>query len=892
MDSTLQNKASGSQYTVPNKFQLLAPSVSRHETDGICIWNQVTHSKSNDLYKIVMAEKNIVQETFPVLGMSCASCSARVEKTLNHQSGVKKAVVNYASATATVEYDPTNCSSEALQQAVQAAGYDLLINQDGNTLEEAEEAHNKKFSALKFRTTWAIILSMPVVIIGMFFMDMPHANPIMWALSTPVVFWLGRGFFTSAWKQLQHGSANMDTLVAISTGTAYLFSLFNMLFPDFWLSRGIHPHVYFEAASVIIAFILLGRLLEEKAKGNTSTAIKKLMGLQPKTVTIIVDEGHAVPHSSFERVIPIEQIRPGDIVLVKPGERIAVDGIVTEGSSYVDESMLSGEPVAVSKHKDAKVFAGTINQKGSFRFRAEKIGTDTLLAKIIHMVQDAQGSKAPVQQLVDKIAGIFVPTIIGIAVLAFIAWMLLDGTGGFTHGLLAFVTVVIIACPCALGLATPTAIMVGIGKGAERGILIKDAESLEIAKKIDTVVLDKTGTVTEGKPVVSKLIWNTQAMTPGTGATAGNALSDIFYSLEKLSEHPLAEAVVNHLKESAPIDIQYFESITGKGVKGRAQGRTYLAGNRKLLEENHIAIPPSLQEEATRLTSEAQTVIWFADEENVLAIAGITDRIKETSIRAVSELRAAGIEVHMLTGDNEATAREIARKAGIAHYQASVLPQDKAAFVSRLQAEGRKVAMVGDGINDSAALAQADLSIAMGGGSDIAMDVAKMTIISSDLAKIPEALCLSRLTVRTIRQNLFWAFIYNIIGVPIAAGILYPINGFLLNPMIAGAAMAFSSVSVVSNSLLLKRKRIHEGEEKEVEPPTETIMKKEFKVEGMMCNHCRMHVEKALNSMEGIHATVTLDPPVATVEFSDGEKTLEELQKVVTKEAGDYTLKA
>ena len=839
-----------------------------------------------------MAEKNIVQETFPVLGMSCASCSARVEKTLNHQSGVKKAVVNYASATATVEYDPTSCSSEALQQAVQAAGYDLLINQDDNTLEEAEEAHNKKFSVLKFRTTWAIILSMPVVIIGMFFMDMPHANPIMWALSTPVVFWLGRGFFTSAWKQLQHGSANMDTLVAISTGTAYLFSLFNMLFPDFWLSRGIHPHVYFEAASVIIAFILLGRLLEEKAKGNTSTAIKKLMGLQPKTVTIIVDEGHAVPHSSFERVIPIEQIRPGDIVLVKPGERIAVDGIVTEGSSYVDESMLSGEPVAVSKHKDAKVFAGTINQKGSFRFRAEKIGTDTLLAKIIHMVQDAQGSKAPVQ-LVDKIAGIFVPTIIGIAVLAFIAWMLLDGTGGFTHGLLAFVTVVIIACPCALGLATPTAIMVGIGKGAERGILIKDAESLEIAKKIDTVVLDKTGTVTEGKPVVSKLIWNTQAMTPGTGATAGNALSDIFYSLEKLSEHPLAEAVVNHLKESASIDIQDFESITGKGVKGRAQGRTYLAGNRKLLEENHIAIPPSLQEEATRLTSEAQTVIWFADEENVLAIAGITDRIKETSIRAVSELHAAGIEVHMLTGDNEATAREIARKAGIAHYQASVLPQDKAAFVSRLQAEGRKVAMVGDGINDSAALAQADLSIAMGGGSDIAMDVAKMTIISSDLTKIPEALRLSRLTVRTIRQNLFWAFIYNIIGVPIAAGILYPINGFLLNPMIAGAAMAFSSVSVVSNSLLLKRKRIHEGEEnKDVEPPTETIMKKEFKVEGMMCNHCRMHVEKALNSMEGIHATVTLDPPVATVEFSDGEKTLEELQKVVTKEAGDYTLKA
>ena len=836
-------------------------------------------------YIIVMTDKNIVQETFPVLGMSCASCAARIEKTLNRQSGVKIAAVNYASATATVEYDPKNCSSEALQQAVQAAGYDLLINRDGNTLEEAEEAHNKKFTTLKLRTVWAVILSLPVVIIGMFFMDMPYANPIMWTLSTPIVFWLGRGFFSSAWKQLRHGSANMDTLVAISTGTAYLFSLFNMLFPDFWLSRGIHPHVYFEAASVIIAFILLGRLLEEKAKGNTSTAIKKLMGLQPKTVTVVGNE---------ERIVPIEQIRPGDIILVKPGERIAVDGIVTEGSSYVDESMLSGEPVAVSKQKDAKVFAGTINQKGSFRFRAEKVGTDTLLAKIIHMVQDAQGSKAPVQQLVDKIAGIFVPTIIGIAVLAFIVWMMLDGTGGFTHGLLAFVTVVIIACPCALGLATPTAIMVGIGKGAERGILIKDAESLEIAKKVNTVVLDKTGTVTEGKPVVSKLVWNTPTTTPNPSISSKDVLPDIFYSLEKLSEHPLADAVVNHLKESASIDdIQDFETITGKGVKGRTQGRIYFVGNLKLLEENRIAISRSLREEATRLTAEAQTVIWFADEENVLAIAGITDRIKETSIRAVSELHAAGIEVHMLTGDNEATAREIARKAGIAHYQASVLPQDKAAFVSRLQAEGRKVAMVGDGINDSAALAQADLSIAMGGGSDIAMDVAKMTIISSDLTKIPEALCLSRLTVRTIRQNLFWAFIYNIIGVPIAAGILYPINGFLLNPMIAGAAMAFSSVSVVSNSLLLKRKRIHEGEEnKEVEPPTETIMKKEFKVEGMMCNHCRMHVEKALNSMEGIHATVTLNPPVATVEFSDGEKTLEELQKVVTKEAGDYTLKA
>ena len=579
-----------------------------------------------------MENKNITQESFPILGMSCASCAARVDKALNHQPGVSKAAVNYASGMATVEYDPSQCSPEALKQAVQAAGYDLLIQQGRNTLEEAEQAHDKKYRALKFRTTWAIILSVPIVIIGMFFMDMPYANLIMWALSTPIIFGLGRSFFVSAWKQLEHGSANMDTLVANSTGIAYLFSLFNMLFPEFWLSRGIHPHVYFEAASVIIAFILLGRLLEEKAKGNTSSAIKKLMGLQPKNVTVITPTGE-------QQEISIEQIRPGDLLLVKPGERIAVDGSVTEGESFVDESMLSGEPIAVSKYKGTKVFAGTINQQGSFRFRAEKVGTDTLLAKIIHMVQDAQGSKAPVQQLVDKIAGIFVPVIIGIAIVSFIAWMLLDGENGFTHGLLALVTVLIIACPCALGLATPTAIMVGIGKGAERGVLIKDAESLEIAKKIDTVVLDKTGTVTEGKPAVSDLIWNDRT----------ERAESIFYSLEKLSEHPLAEAIAGYFKDVRFTEIEHFDSITGKGVKGQVEDKTYYAGNRKLLEENRISISPALSAEAARLTAEAQTVIWFADDTAALAIAAITDRIKPTSIQAVAELRAAGIEVYMLT---------------------------------------------------------------------------------------------------------------------------------------------------------------------------------------------------------------------------------------------------
>ena len=833
-----------------------------------------------------MENKNLTQESFPIIGMSCASCAARIDKTLNRQPGVNKATVNYAAGTATVVYDSSECSSESLQQAVRAAGYDLLIQQEENRLEEVEAVHQKKFHALKFRTIWAIVLSMPIVVIGMFFMDMPYANLMMWILSTPVVFWLGRDFFVNAWKQLKQGSANMDTLVANSTGIAYLFSLFNLFFPEFWLSRGVHPHVYFEAASTIIAFILLGRLLEEKAKGNTSSAIKKLMGLQPKNVTVITSVGE-------QKEIPIEQIRPGNILLVKPGERIAVDGVVTEGASYVDESMLSGEPAAVPKNKDTKVFAGTINQKGSFRFRAEKVGTDTLLAKIIHMVQDAQGSKAPVQQIVDKIAGIFVPAIITIAILSFVAWVMLDETNGFTHGLLALVTVLIIACPCALGLATPTAIMVGIGKGAERGILIKDAESLETAKKINAIVLDKTGTVTEGKPKVSKMLWDNRT----------EHAESIFYSLEKLSEHPLAEAITGYFKDSRPTEIRHFESITGRGVKGETEGKTYYAGNRLLLDENRISVPPALSEASARLTAEAQTVIWFADDVRALAIVAITDPIKTTSIQAVSELKANGIEVYLLTGDNEATAREIARKAGIQHYQAEVLPQDKASFVRQLQQQGKKVAMVGDGINDSAALAQADLSIAMGSGSDIAMDVAQMTVISSDLTKIPEALELSRQTVRTIRQNLFWAFIYNLLGVPVAAGILYPVNGFLLNPMIAGAAMAFSSVSVVSNSLRLRRKKIRNAnidssvteQERELEEKIETseegIMKKEFKVEGMSCNHCRMRVEKALNKVEGVRATVTLHPSVAIVEFTHGEKTLEELQGMVTQEAGDYLLK-
>lgn len=636
----------------------------------------------------------------------------------------------------------------------------------------------------------ALLLSLPIMIISMFFEDISSLKYVLWILATPVVFGLGREFYINAWRQLKHGTSNMDTLVAVSTGIAYTFSVFNLLFPDFWLSRGIEPHIYFEAASVIIAFILLGRLLEERAKQNTSTAIKKLIGLQPKTVTIIVD--------SDERTVPITAVQKGDTILVKPGERIAVDGMVVTGESYVDESMLNGEPVPLHKQSGEKVFAGTINQKGTFRFIADKIGSDTMLAQIIRMVQDAQGSKAPVQKLVDRIARFFVPAIISISIIAFVAWIFLAPTNGFTNGLLAMVTVLIIACPCALGLATPTAIMVGIGKGAEKGILIKDAQSLEIAQKIDTIILDKTGTITAGHPIVVESLWE----------NGFEHSRKILYSLEKLSEHPLSDAVVNTLQNEKEISIDKFENVPGKGVKGVVGSQTYYVGNLSLLNDNHITIASHLQELANKWTQKAKTLVWFADSTQAIAAIALTDEIKQTSAEAISQLQKMGVEVYMLTGDNAISAQAISRKVGINHYKAGVLPNEKAQFIKELQANGKTVGMVGDGINDSAALAQADLSIAMGQGSDIAVDTAMATILSSDLLKIPETIRLSQLTIKTIYQNLFWAFIYNLIGIPIAAGIFYSVNGFLLNPMWASAAMAFSSVSVVLNSLRLKRKRI------------------------------------------------------------------------------------
>lgn len=727
-----------------------------------------------------------VKKLFPVLEMSCAACAVSVESTLRAQAGVLDAAVNYAAANVAVEYLPNLVKAGDLQRALQSVGYDLLIEEEGQA-DVLEAMHQEKFTRLKQKTIWATVLALPVVYIGMFAMDMPYANWLMWAFSTPVVLWLGRDFFKNAWKQAKHRSANMDTLVALSTGVAYVFSLFNTLFPQFWHAGGGHGHVYFESAAVVIAFILLGRLLEEKAKGNTASAIKKLMGLQPRTVVVLRRDGS-------EARIPVEAVQRGDLLLVRPGEKIAVDGVVTEGSSYVDESMLSGEPVPVAKQAGDTVFAGALNQRGSFQFRAEKVGGETMLAQIIRLVQDAQGSKAPVQQLVDKIAGVFVPAVVLIALLSFAAWWTLGGENGFTQGLLALVTVLVIACPCTLGLATPTAIMVGIGKGAEQGILIRDADSLERARNVSAVVLDKTGTITEGKPELKAVCWM-----PGAEAAL-----PALYSLEKQSEHPLAAAVVRHFENTVALPVGGFESVTGKGIKGAVEGVSYFSGNQKWLSENGIALPAQLLEQAAAWSALGQTVIWFADGQKALAVLGIADTIKAGSADAVRQLQKSGIEVYMLTGDHAAAATAIAAEAGIIHVAAEMLPEQKADFVKQLQQKGRVVAMAGDGINDSAALAQADVGIAMGGGSDIAMDVAKIIIISSDLAKIPQAIRLSRQTAATIRQNLFWAFCYNLIGIPIAAGALYPLNGFLLNPMIAGAAMALSSVSVVSNSLRLK----------------------------------------------------------------------------------------
>ncbi|WP_018478597.1 heavy metal translocating P-type ATPase [Pontibacter roseus] len=739
-------------------------------------------------------DKHTKKATFPVEGMTCASCASSIESMLRTVEGVQEANVNFAGKTVQVDFKPEQVKPEQLRDTLHEIGFELLIDQ--HTEAELEERQAAALAKLKTKTIAAAVLAFPVFVLGMFFHNaFSWGNWAMLAFTTPVLFWAGRHFFVNAWGQAKYMRANMDTLVALSTGIAFLFSVFNTVYPEFFLSRGLEPHVYYEAVAVIIAFILLGKYLEEGAKSRSSAAIKKLMGLQPKTVRVL--------RGGTEAEIRIEEVQVGDRVLMLPGDRVPVDGEVVAGASYVDESMLSGEPLPVQKQAGDMLYAGTINQKGSLQLIARKTGGETMLAHIIKMVQEAQGSKAPVQKLVDKIAGIFVPVVLGIAVLTFVAWLVLGGEAYLSQALVSMISVLVIACPCALGLATPTAIMVGVGRGAENGILIKDAESLEHAYKANAILLDKTGTITVGKPSVTDVVW-------AEGIANQQELERLFFSMEAKSEHPIAQAIYTYYKEQG-MTVQepaYFNSLTGLGIEADFEGEKYLAGNEKLLRKEGVGIAEPLLEAARQLQQNAKTAIFFASKSQALAVFAVSDPIKPAAAEGIARMKEAGLEVYMLTGDNAQTAAAVARQVGITHYEAELLPNDKADFVKKLQAEGKVVAMVGDGINDAQALATADVSIAMGHGTDVAMDVAGITLMRSDLVQVAAAVNLSRATVQTIRQNLFWAFIYNVVCIPVAAGLLYPFTGFLLNPMVAGAAMALSSVSVVSNSLRLRGKKI------------------------------------------------------------------------------------
>lgn len=734
----------------------------------------------------------ITKKVYPVMGMHCAACANNVEKIVKKQEGVEDASVNLAAAVLTVDFNSDVVSPEQLKDAVMKIGFDLIIDED-NSMEEQEEAEHSYYEQLQRKTVVAWIFALPVAFMGMFFMDFPGINWWMLVLSLPVLFYSGHAFYVNAWKQAKHFTSNMDTLVALSTSIAFLFSLFNTLYPRFWYEQGLEPHVYYEAATVIIAFVLVGKLMEEKAKGKTSMAIRKLMGLQPKTARILRD--------GKEEDILISELKKGDKVSVRPGERVPVDGLIVEGDTFIDESMISGEPIPVGKKLNDKVLAGTINQNGAFVMSAEKVGRETVLAQIIRMVQEAQGSKAPVQRIVDKVTAVFVPTVLAIAILTFIVWMIVGGVDDFSYAMLSAVSVLVIACPCALGLATPTALMVGIGKGAEAHILIKDAVALEQMRKVDTVVLDKTGTVTEGRPTVTGWLHD---------AGWVNEHKGILYAAELKSEHPLALAIVEELKKDGnkPAIIDSFESRTGRGIVVTRGGKTYWAGSHRLLNDFGAKVSDLLKSMVEEYERSGKSLVYFGEESTLLAVIVISDKVKPTSIQAVKQMQAEGKYVVLLTGDGHLTAQNVAGEINANRFIAEALPDDKENVIKELQREGRVVAMVGDGINDSQALARADVSIAMGKGTDIAMDVAMVTLMTSDLLLLPKAFKLSRKTVRLIHQNLFWAFIYNLIGIPIAAGILFPMYGILLNPMIASAAMACSSVSVVLNSLSLNWRKL------------------------------------------------------------------------------------
>ena len=722
----------------------------------------------------------MAKATLPVLEMSCVVCAGNVERTVSGLDGVVSASVNFAANNITVDYDPKKISLQDMKAAVQAAGYDLVIDTADSARQEAER---NAYIALRNKLVVAWVLAVPVMALSMW----GKAIWTEWAaavMATVLLAYSGMEFYTKAWKMAKAKSANMDTLVAMSTAVAWLFSMFLLIFPDFSESHGMGHYVYFDSATMIVAFVLTGRLLEERAKNSTTSAIRSLMDLQPPMAWLVGDDG-------TEKEVPTSQIQPGNTIRIRPGGRVPVDGIVVDGNSFVDESMLTGESVQVEKVQGCNVFAGTINGNGTMAVEATKNSDNTVLAQIVAMVREAQGSKAPVQRIADVISKYFTFVVISLAIITLVTWIAIGGNACLSYAIVCAVSVLVIACPCALGLATPTAITVGIGKAAENHILIKDASALEKACKVSAVVLDKTGTVTEGKPAVTGLEISSDT-------TAGQL--GILLSAEKQSEHPLAADIVSYLEKEgiAPAVLDSFKSVAGKGLEMKANGCSYWAGNSRMAKENG-AVPES---------ETNGTTVYFGTDSNLLATVTLIDRTKPTAHDAISRMKDMGLKVVMLTGDNETSADIAAKEAGIEEYVASVLPDDKDKYVQKLQADGHKVAMVGDGINDSQALARADVSIAMGSGTDIAMETAMMTFTTSDLRLIPESLRLSKRTMRIVKQNLFWAFIYNVIGIPVAAGALFPAFGITLDPMWASAAMALSSVTVVTNSLRLKFLRL------------------------------------------------------------------------------------
>jgi Cu+-exporting ATPase len=733
----------------------------------------------------------------PVSGMTCAACQARVQRTLQKQEGVADASVNLMMGNATVEYDPAIVTPDRLVDAIRETGYGAELASPDQTAFQEQEARDRatteefgeyRRKAIVSGVIGAVAMFAPMALMGRVPMNVITGGLLVAPLG--VMLWAGRHFYTRAWSALRHGSADMNTLVAVGTGAAFLYSLVATLAPQLFLSRGLVPNVYYEAVIIIIALILTGNAFEARAKRNTAAALRGLVDLQPKSARVV--------RAEQELDVPVESVASGEIIVVRPGERIPVDGDVVSGESAVDESMLTGESLPVTKSAGSRVIGGTINRTGAFRYRATTLGADSMLARIVKLMRDAQGSRAPIQRLADRIAGIFVPVVISISIVTFIAWMVFAHDAAAVRGFSAAVAVLIIACPCAMGLAVPTAVMVATGKGAELGVLIKGGEALQRAGDVDTIVLDKTGTVTEGRPSVTDVV---------TIHGDEQEVLRLVAAVERASEHPLADAIVRRAADTEARLVESFMSHTGRGVSGRVEGRVVVVGNEALLGEHHIDAAP-LRDAAAKFAADGKTPVYAAVDGTLAAVIAVADPIRDTSREAIARMHDMGLDVVMLTGDNQRTAESIARQAGIDRVVAGVLPEGKVAEIRRLLAEVKVVAMVGDGINDAPALAQADIGMAIGTGTDIAAEAGDVVLMRGDLRSAAHAIALSRRTMRTMKENLFWAFIYNVIGIPIAAGALYPAFGWLLSPIIASGAMAFSSVSVVTNSLRLRRARI------------------------------------------------------------------------------------